>query len=112
MGFQSLEECGHRLSSRDTRRLYVRQQPGRHGWRQYVYLLYTADRSCTLSGDPSDRTALSCQLLATVDAVGAWMASNPLRLNQDKTQFLKIQMKMMAMVMVVVVSSQKLDRQA
>ena len=73
-----------------------------------LYVLYTADiiqlveslqTSVHLYADdtqlygscrsrPADSIALARKVIATVDGVSAWMASNRLRLNLDKTQYL------------------------
>ena len=71
-----------------------------------LYVLYTADviklvQSLNMSvhvyaddtqlygfAKPSDTADLSSRIISTIEAVSAWMASNRLRLNQDKTQFL------------------------
>lgn len=50
--------------------------------------LYADDAQLYEYCRPVDSVALSQRVLATVDAVSAWMASNRLRLNLDKTQFL------------------------
>jgi len=50
--------------------------------------LYADDAQLYEFCRPDDAVALSHRVLTVIDAVSAWMASNRLRLNLDKTQFL------------------------
>jgi hypothetical protein len=50
--------------------------------------LYADDTQLYGFAKPTNTVELSRRIIVTVEAVSAWMASNRLRLNQDKTQFL------------------------
>ena len=49
---------------------------------------YADNLQLVLSGRREDRDILASRLIKCIDQIDAWMASNHLKLNQDKTKIL------------------------